>query len=81
MGRRRRATQTGRGRRIVSTKHDVGTGDEMEECGPLSVLLVYARATLKAKELTKPSTRLLQSIFEAGDACLGVEREVWRLTG
>jgi hypothetical protein len=34
IGRRRRATQTGRGMRIVSTKQDVGMGEEIVECGP-----------------------------------------------
>lgn len=40
IGRRRRATQTGRGMRIVSTKQDAGMGEEME-CGPLSLLSVH----------------------------------------
>jgi hypothetical protein len=40
MGRRRRATQTGSGRRIVSTKQDVGMGDEMVECRPWRIPLV-----------------------------------------
>ena len=34
MGRRKRASQIGRGRRIVSTKQEVGIGEEMWEDGP-----------------------------------------------
>jgi hypothetical protein len=34
MGRSRRATHTGRGIKIVSTKQDVGIGEEILECGP-----------------------------------------------
>jgi hypothetical protein len=34
IGRRRRAVQTGRGTRTVSTKQDVGMGEEMLEWGP-----------------------------------------------
>jgi len=34
MGSKKRATQTGRGMRIVSTKQDVGMGEEILECGP-----------------------------------------------
>jgi hypothetical protein len=41
IGRSKSATQTGRGRRIVSTKQDVGMGEEMEECWPLSILSVH----------------------------------------
>jgi hypothetical protein len=34
IGRSRRATHTGRGIKIVSTKQDVGIGEEILECGP-----------------------------------------------
>jgi hypothetical protein len=49
IGRIKRATQTGRGMMIVSTKHDVGMGEEMEECGPLSFLSVHLIVTAEAK--------------------------------
>jgi hypothetical protein len=34
MGRKKSASQMGRGMRIVSTKQVVGTGEESVECGP-----------------------------------------------
>ncbi len=34
MGRRTRASHIGRGIRMVSVKHDVGSGEERFECGP-----------------------------------------------
>jgi hypothetical protein len=49
IGRIKSATQTGRGMMMVSTKHDVGMGEEMEECGPLSLLSVHPIVVAKAK--------------------------------
>jgi hypothetical protein len=61
MGSRKRATQTGRGMRIVSTKQDVGMGEEILECGPCVYLSVHPIITSAEKQLTKPSTRWAQS--------------------
>jgi hypothetical protein len=56
MGSRKRATQTGRGMRIVSTKQDVGMGEEILECGPCVYLSVHPIIISAEKQLTKPST-------------------------
>jgi hypothetical protein len=67
IGSKKRATQTGRGMRIVSTKQDVGMGAEMLECGPCVYLSVHPIITSTEKQLTKLSTRLEQifTIFAA----------------
>ena len=61
IGRSKSATQTGRGRRIVSTRQDVGMGEEMGECWPLGILSVrpgQGKGKVTYKALNAIATKL-----------------------
>ena len=54
MGRSRRATHTGRGIKIVSTKQDVGIGEEILECGPCFRCQFIRSSTRGGNDLRSP---------------------------